>query len=100
RGEVGRTGELRLEGGEILEVDVEPRIGETRGGASLQTGDDLRPVEARALEGVAVIDLGDAPAEMWALPEQAIEGGQAEGERPRAQIDVGGHRPSGPVAPH
>src|SRR5262245_13429339 len=96
--EGGPTGELRLECGEILEVDVEPGIGETRGGASLQTGDDLRPVEARALEGVAVIDLGEAPAEMWALPEQAIAGGQAEGERPRAQIDVGGHRLAGWVA--
>ena len=37
--EGGPTGELRLECGEILEVDVEPGIGETPGGASLQTGD-------------------------------------------------------------
>src|SRR5207245_7300551 len=90
--EGGLTGELRLECGEILEVDVEPGIGETRGGASLQTGDDLRPVEARALEGVAVIDLGEAPAAMWALPGQAMRGGQGGGEPPPSQIDVRGPR--------
>ncbi|GJE45531.1 hypothetical protein AEGHOMDF_4728 [Methylobacterium soli] len=94
----GAPGQLVVEGSKILEVEAEPRIGETRRGPPFQSRDHLGPFETGLLEGVAVIDLGQAPVESWGPAEKSVEDRMREAEPLRAQIHIRRHGLAGGVA--
>ena len=95
---MARPESLGIDRGKVLEVDVEPGIGKARGGAAVEARNHLRPVEARAVEAVAVVDLGEASLKRGAFAEQAVEGGLPRVAPSVREIDVGGHGLVGWVA--
>ncbi|GJE59060.1 hypothetical protein MPOCJGCO_1147 [Methylobacterium trifolii] len=97
-GQRRRPAELRVDRGQVGQVEVELGIGEAGRGPALQAGGGARALQLGALEGVAVVDLGQAPGEAGRPPEQPVEDGLAEGEALAAQVHLRAHGLAGRVA--
>ncbi|GJD30906.1 hypothetical protein PMNALOAF_2157 [Methylobacterium adhaesivum] len=97
--EEGAAGQRLIDGGQILQVDDELGIGEACGGAPVEAGGHLGTFKPGAIEGVTVVDLGEASGEARRTAEQPVEGRHGEGEPVGAGVDVGGDGLAGGITP-